>query len=157
MCIRDRYMKVTLGPSKQKAVAKSEVHPYALTPQLEEALHLIRDVLSLRPRREAWLTNLAFPRLLVASDAAYEAGVGTAGFLMVRQPGRGSEFRMGRAIRVPPSIYSQWGEKQTYIAQLELMAVLVAMTVAAPVIRGTRGLSLVDNVCLLYTSPSPRD
>ena len=68
---------------------------------------------------------------------------------MVRQPGRGSEFRMGRAIRVPPSIYSQWGEKQTYIAQLELMAVLVAMTVAAPVIRGTRGLWLVDNVAAL--------
>ena len=68
---------------------------------------------------------------------------------MVRQPGRSSEFRMGRAIKVPPDVYRRWGEKQTYIAQLELMAVLVAMIVAAPVIRGTRGLWFVDNVAAL--------
>ena len=56
-----------------------------------------------------------FARILVASDA----GRGSAGVLVVRNSGKPEESRYGRSIEIPLDIYSLWGDRKTYIAQLE--------------------------------------
>ena len=85
-------------------------------------------------------------RAVTASDAAYESGRGSAGFLSVIDPKQPEETRLGRVISLPSSLYEIWGARVTYIAQLELLAVLVALTEVAGLIRGTNSIWLVDNI-----------
>jgi hypothetical protein len=111
---------------------------FKITPAITLSFELISDLFRLMPRREYQLWNLTRRRIITASDAAYEDGKGSAGFLSVIDPGQPAETRLGRAITLPKNIYSIWGEgKITYIAQLELLAMLVALTEVAPLIRDT--------------------
>ena len=96
------------------------------------------------------LWNLTRRRTITASDAAYEDGKGSAGFLSVIDPGRPEETRLGRAITLPGNIYSIWGDRKiTYIAQLELLAMLVALTEVAGLARGTNSVWFIDNTAAL--------
>ena len=87
-------------------------------------------------------------RVLVASDASYEreTGAGEAGFLVVSDPGQPGEIRLGRVWDIPTEIYALWGNQGTYITQLELMTVVVAMIECASLLRNSRGLFFIDNV-----------
>ena len=100
----------------------------------------------MQPRREYRLAAGIFNRFLVASDAAYEGGKGSAGFLSVIDPGKPEETRLGKVITLPVSLYSLWGAKETYIAQLELLAVLVALIEVAGLVRGANTIWFVDNI-----------
>jgi hypothetical protein len=103
----------------------------------------------LQPRREYWLVASCFSRILVASDAAYENGRGSAGFLAVVNPGTPNEIRVGRVIDIPPEVYQLWGDRKTYIAQLERLAVFVAVVELAGLVRHSHGLWCIDNVAAL--------
>ena len=109
------------------------------------AFELVESVLSLQPRREFRLFG-GFPRkVLLASDASYEAGVGRAGFLLVVDPGGSSETRRGFEVTVPQEFYRAWGLMGTYISQLELLVVFMALVAQASQFRGARGMIFVDN------------
>ena len=56
---------------------------------------------------------------------------------------------MGRVIALPGSLYSVWEARATYIAQLELLAMLVALTELAGLVRGANTIWFVDNVTAL--------
>ena len=88
---------------------------------------------------------------MAATDAAYENALGTAGFLLVVSPGRLKESRSGGSIAIPHDLYKYWGCKDTYIAQLELFAVLAAVVVNAQVLRGIRCLWCIDNTAALMS------
>ena len=103
----------------------------------------------MQPRREYWLMESLFFKILVASDAAYENGRGSAGFLAALNPGKPGEIRVGRVIDIPPEVYHLWGDCKTYIAQLELLALFVAMVGLAGLIRHSHGLWCIDNVAAL--------
>jgi hypothetical protein len=124
---------------------------FIVTPEIRASFELLRDLMKMQPRREFSLFRRTIRRILVASDASYEGGAGKAGVLLVRDPGCPEETRMGRVIIIPEAIYSFWGTQKTYIAQLELLAVLVAMVEFAAVIRECRGLWFVDNVAALMS------
>ena len=111
----------------------------ALTPALESAFQLLEPVLAERPRR-LWSLAPANPRrFVVASDAALETHrQGTAGFLVVLDPGLASEARLGHVVHVG------W-----HIAQLELLMVLAALSVYLEHFRGRTGLWFLDNVAAL--------
>ena len=49
------------------------------------------------------------------------------GFLVVVNPDKPDEIRIGKAIDFPEGLYKLWGVQRTYIARLELLAVFVAM------------------------------
>ena len=85
----------------------------------------------------------------MASDAAYEDGRGSAGLLVVLNPGQPTEARLGKVIEIPQVVYSLWGARKTYIAQLELLAVFVAMVEIAALVRHTHGLWFIDNIAAL--------
>ena len=88
-------------------------------------------------------------RAITASDSAYENGKGSAGFLFVIDPGKPEETRLGKVITLPVSLYSLWGTQETYIAQLELLAVLVALIEVAGLVRGANTIWFVDNIAAL--------
>ena len=50
---------------------------------------------------------------------------------------------------MPSSVYEIWGVGVTYIAQLELLAVLVALTEVAGLIRGANSTWFLDNIAAL--------
>ena len=120
-----------------------------ITPEIIASFDLLEDLFRMQPRREYRLAAGSFSRFLVASDAAYENGRGSAGFLVVINPGRADEIRIGKVIDLPVGLYALWGEKKTYIAQLELIAVFVAMVEVASLIRRSHGLWFIDNVAAL--------
>ena len=123
---------------------------FKITPAITLSFELISDLFRLMPRREYQLWNLTRRRIITASDAAYEDGKGSAGFLSVIDPGQPAETRLGRVITLPKNIYSIWGEGRiTYIAQLELLAMLVALIEVAPLIRDTYSVWFIDNVAAL--------
>ena len=135
-----------LGPLRVRITEGSTL----VTKQLEASLAFTLEILQTAPRR---VYNLhPFPaskRFLVASDAAYEAGRGSGGFLFVLRPGQASESRDAREVDLPDSLYAIWGPQKTYIAQLELFMILVGITNFAPSIRGSRGIWFVDNIAAL--------
>ena len=120
-----------------------------ITPPIRLSFELLEDLFKLRPRREYLLWSGIQRRVVTASDAAYEGGKGSAGFLCVVDPGQPEETRLGRVITIPKCLYSIWGEQITYIAQLELVAVLVAITEVAREIRGANSVWFIDNVAAL--------
>ena len=122
---------------------------FDITPQIDLSFELLTDLFKLMPQREYMLWNRSTRRALTASDAAYEDGKGTAGFLSVIDPNQPEETRLGRVIDLPGELYKVWGVRITYIAQLELVAVLVAITEVAGLIRGTNSIWFIDNIAAL--------
>jgi hypothetical protein len=122
---------------------------FEITHELENALNLIRSILVMQPRREFTLFSSMIRRVLVASDASYEAGVGNAGFLFVGGPGTATESRHGYEVIIPAGIYNYWGPQSTYIAQLELMVVLCSILEMASEVRDSRGIWFIDNSAAL--------
>jgi hypothetical protein len=122
---------------------------HELTGDLNRSFALLEDLLRMQPRREYSLFSVDTPRFVVASDAAYENERGTAGFLVVLDPGLPEETRHGMVVHIPEEIYNHWGKHKTYIAQLELLVVLVGLLEFAPRLRGRRGLWFIDNVAAL--------
>ena len=120
-----------------------------MTPSLDLSFELLSDLFRLRPQREYLLWSGTLRRAITASDAAYENGKGSAGFLSVIDPGRPEETRLGKVIKLPERLYSVWGVRAVYIAQLELLAVLVALTEVAGLVRGTNSIWFIDNVAAL--------
>ena len=119
---------------------------------LERALDLLEDLMKVQPRREYELgRGQGAPRFLLASDAAYDDGVGMAGFLLVTDPGMPEEARQGVVVDIPSSLYALWGVQNTYIAQLELVMAMVAMVECASEMRGRRGVWFIDNTAALFT------
>ena len=117
---------------------------FEMTPSISLSFELLSDLFRLRPQREYLLWSGTLRRAITASDAAYENGKGSAGFLSVIDPGRPEETRVGRVIALPERLYSIWGVRVTYIAQLELLAVLVALTEVAGSVRGTNSIWLTN-------------
>jgi hypothetical protein len=124
-------------------------HGVSITPEISSSFYLPRDLFRMQPRRDYWLVASGFSRILVASDAAYEDGRGSAGFLAVVNPGTLNEIRAGRVIDIPPEVYHLWGDRKTYIAKLELLAVFVAIVELARLVRRSHGLWCIDNVAAL--------
>ena len=63
--------------------------------------------------------------------------------------GTTKEIRVGKVISLPTTIYRLWGDRRTYISQLELLAVLVALTEMAGSVRGTSSIWFTDNIAAL--------
>ena len=126
---------------------------FEMTPSLDLSFELLSDLFRLRPQREYLLWSRILRRAVTASDAAYEDGRGSAGFLSVIDPGRPEETRVGRVIALPKHLaqhlYTVWGVRVTYIAQLELLAVLVALTEMAGSVRRTNSIWFIDNTAAL--------
>ena len=120
-----------------------------ITPSISSSFELLSDLFKLMPQREYLLWSGTLRRAITASDAAYEGGKGSAGFLTVIDPGRPEETRLGKVIAIPGCLYNIWGDRVTYIAQLELLAVLVAITEVAGMIRGANSVWFIDNVAAL--------
>ena len=120
-----------------------------LTPALRASFQLLQDLFKLQPRREFRLCTGKVHRILVASDASYEAGLGKAGFLIVSDPGSPKEVRKGFEVLIPNELYEMWGDQHTYISQLELMVVITVMIQCAPLVRNSRGVWFIDNVAAL--------
>ena len=57
-----------------------------ITERIFSSLMLLREVMSLRPRRTFHICPYQGERFVMASDAAYENGTGSGGFLVVLQP-----------------------------------------------------------------------
>ncbi len=78
-------------------------------------------------------------------DAAYEGFQGAGGFLLIANPLTSGEHRQGRAVAIPPTIYRIWLTQRSYIAQLELLLVLVELLECPVVFQGKRWLWFTDN------------
>ena len=122
---------------------------FEMTPSLDLSFELLSDLFRLRPQQEYLLWSGTLRRAITASDAAYEDGKGSAGFVSVINPGRPEETRLGKTIALPECLYSIWGARTTYIAQLELLAVLVALTEVAGLVHGANSIWSIDNVAAL--------
>ena len=122
---------------------------FQITPPISLSFDLLSDLFKLKPQREYLLWKGLLRRAVTASDAAYEWGKGSAGFLSVIDPGKPEETRLGKVITLPKSLYSVWGAQETYIAQLELLAVLVALIEVAGLVRGANTIWFIDNVAAL--------
>ena len=132
---------------------KDRVHEstWEVTPKLAEAFAFLHDVFKLRPVREYTLFEADAHRVLMASDASYEDGVGKAGFLIISDPGKPTEERVGVVVDIAAlgPLEDLWGQQDTYITQLELLTVIVALVECASLFRNSRGLYFVDNVSAL--------
>ena len=135
-----------LNPIKDRAQARGQQE---MTAGIRESLELVRELLLLRPRRSFQVGQYHGERFVVASDAAYEAGVGTGGFLVVMRPAQAEESRHARVVELPQELYEIWGSQVTYIAQLELYMILAAVTAFADDFRDKRGVWFVDNIAAL--------
>ena len=81
--------------------------------------------------------------LVIWSDAMYEAGVGALGFVAF-DPDDGTHYYS--AYKVPSWVYAFFRILQTYIGQLEIMAVLFAyMTLPLHVVSNRPVLHYIDN------------
>ena len=118
---------------------------------MAEAFAFLKDVFKLKPVREYTLFESDTHRVLMASDAFYEAGVGKAGFLIISDPGKPTEARVGVVVDIDAlgPLEHLWGQQDTYITQLELLTVIVALVECASIFRNSRGLYFVDNVSAL--------
>ena len=85
----------------------------------------------------------------MASDAAYENGTGSGGFLVVVDPGTSSERRLARVACLPQQLKQLWGDQITYIAQFELFIVLMGLLDLAEDFRCRRGVWFIDNIAAL--------
>jgi len=132
---------------------KERIHEatWEVTPRLADAFALLSDIFKMKPVREYTLFERKTHRVLMASDASYEAGVGKAGFLIISDPGKPTEERVGVVVDINAlgPLEDLWGQQETYITQLELLTVIVALVECAGMFRNSRGLFFVDNVSAL--------
>ena len=84
-----------------------------------------------------------------ASDATYEQDRGSGGFLIIKHPTLPAEQRFGCTVRIPDQAYAQWGQLETYIAQLEMMMVLAALIECGMHLRHARDVFFIDNTAAL--------
>ena len=111
---------------------------------------LLEALMAEQPRREWYLCQTRVKRFLVASDAALESPqAGTAGFLLVLDPGLPTKTRLGHVVDIPSGLSDQWRLDGWHIAQLEMLMVLAALTVFHGQLRGRTGLWMIDNVAAL--------
>jgi hypothetical protein len=134
----------SLGAIKQRQLAPGET---ALDARVSEALASIEGVISLRPRRRVHLGPAPVDRFLAASDAAWEGGKGTGGYLVVHSLSS-NPTRVGKVVEIGEGAYAKWKQCETYIAQLELLMVLAGVLMT-PGLRGQSGLWFIDNVAAL--------
>ena len=88
-------------------------------------------------------------RFTGASDAAYEQGKGTGGFLLALLGRPEQQARLGRYTQITSDVYAKWEPAETYIAQLELLMVYLALMFFAEHFRGRRGIWFIDNIAAL--------
>jgi hypothetical protein len=62
---------------------------------------------------------------------------------------KGTGDRQGRVVSISPTLYAIWKHQVTYIAQLELLMVLVALLEMPAAFRGKRGVWFIDNTAAL--------
>jgi len=120
-----------------------------VTPAIMASLQHVQELLRMKPSREYMLGLSVWPRFLAASDAAWEGGRGSGGYLLVLGPRAPVEKRFGCAAQLDPDVYTVWGPQETYIAQFELHMVFVGMLQFASGIRGRRGIWFIDNIAAL--------
>jgi len=84
-------------------------------------------------------------KTITASDVVYESDRGSTGVLAVGDPDKPEVTRLGRVIVLPGHLSSILGARATYIAQLELLTVLVATTEVAGLFM-TEVQRYIDNV-----------
>lgn len=120
-----------------------------LTPAIEAAFDLLEAIITERPQRLLHVGLTVSRRFVVASDAAYEKGAGTGGFLCVHQDDAMAWQKSARVVVIPQAVYGIWSEHCTYIAQLELLMVLAGIVELASTLRGMRGVSYIDNIAAL--------
>ena len=83
---------------------------FEITPAITMSFELLSDLFKLRPQREYMLWGGAGRRAVTASDAVYEVGKGSAGFVSVVDPGQPEETRLGKVIAIPGCLCNIWGE-----------------------------------------------
>ena len=88
-------------------------------------------------------------RFTGASDAAYDDRRGSGGFLLALFDSPGQQPRLGRYTQITSDVYAKWKPCETYIAQLELLMVYLALIVFAEHFRGRRGTWYIDNIAAL--------
>ena len=134
-----------LNAIKDRQTEKSNV----FTEEIDKSMRRMEDIIMLHPRRQlqVWPGNIM--RFTGASDAAYESSRGSGGFLVVTYEGVDQQIRMGKEVEISDGIYQYWGDHETYISQLEMLMILVALIDMAPILRGRRGIWYVDNVAAL--------
>ena len=98
-----------------------------LTAEITRALDTIEAVVKSRPCRVVCLTPPTTRRFVGASDAAYEGGIGSGGFLLALNNNPSWSRRLGRVVQIEEGLFRMWHPSKTYIAQLELLMVLVAL------------------------------
>ena len=104
-----------------------------------------------KPKRVMYLFPRPVRRVLVASDAAEEEGKGSGGFLVVVYDGE-KQWRMGVVVPIHASIYRFWNtEQERFIAQLELLMVVVALWHLAPLLQGSIITWYIDNTAALMS------
>ena len=120
-----------------------------LTSDILKSLQCMEEIIDMKPHRkvQVWPGNVT--RFTGASDAAFEKSKGSGGFLAVFFEPNHRQLRVGRVVDINPDVYQHWGTHETYIAQLEMLMILVAMIELAPILRGRRGVWYIDNVAAL--------
>jgi hypothetical protein len=120
-----------------------------ITAEIEHSFTVIEAVVKLRPERIVHLSLPAVERYVGASDAAYENHVGSGGFLVATLDGQGGYQGVARAVEIESDLYRMWEPCVNYIAQLELVMVLVAVLKVPDRLRGKRGVWFIDNTAAL--------
>ena len=116
---------------------------------LRRSFEVLKVINAVQPRRIVSVNADIVERFCGASDAAYETGQGTGGYLLVIHPYTPREQRIGCVVQIPPQVYSLWGDQETYIAQLELMMVLAVIIENGHALINKRGVWFIDNVAAL--------
>ena len=139
-----------IGRSGLDAVKERQYsHSKGVTTEIERSFSVIETVVKLRPERIVHLAPPVVERYVGASDAAYEDSVGSGGFLVAMLNNHGGYQGVARAVKIEASLYSMWEPCVTYIAQLELVMVLIAMLKLPDELRGKRGVWFIDNTAAL--------
>ena len=120
-----------------------------LTEGIDKGFRLIEAAIKQRPVRCIFVTPPDVLRFTGASDAAYDDCRGSGGFLLALLDCPGQQARLGRYTQITSDVYAKWKPCKTYIAQLELLMVYLALIVFAEHFRGRRGIWFIDNIAAL--------
>ena len=111
---------------------------HELTPSLRSSFDLILTILAAQPKRQYWLTNHRWARLVAASDAAQDGE--RIGSLNPREAFVAS---------MPDEIFDWLTPGTQKIAQLEMLMIAHALVNGADMFRGRRGFWFIGNVASL--------
>ena len=139
-----------LGRSALRSIKDRQYESSSLlTDDIVSSFEAMAAVLRLKPTRIVELRTPCIERFAGASDAAYENGVGTGEYLYLLCTDGVWHKRTRRCCRVPGSFYEYWEHRETYIVQLELLMVYIAVISEGATLRGKRGIWYIDNVAAL--------